>query len=30
MTSKAEPGGKEVRWEIVERIQVWGDKGLGY
>lgn len=30
MTSKTEPGGKEGRWEIVERIQVWGDKDLSW
>lgn len=30
MTGKDEPGGREVRWEIVEGIQVWGDEDLRY
>lgn len=30
MISKDEPGGKEIRWEMVEESLVWGEEDLGY
>ena len=30
MISKDDPGCREIRWEIVEGMKVWGDEDLGY